>query len=112
MLAIAAENNLSETAFIRKLQDNRYEIRWFSPLVEIDFCGHATLAAAHVLFHEHAVQGVIEFVTREVGSLQASLAADGHIEMVFPLQAPTPVELCPPEIVAGLSKAPVRVLLN
>lgn len=47
--AIAAENNLAETAFIIKA-DGGYDIRWFTPAVEVDLCGHATLAAAHVLF--------------------------------------------------------------
>jgi PhzF family phenazine biosynthesis protein len=47
---IAAENNLSETAFFRK-RDKLFEIRWFTPLAEVELCGHATLAAAHVLFN-------------------------------------------------------------
>ena len=51
MQKIALENNLSETAFITKEEEN-YNIRWFSPLMEIDLCGHATLAAAHIYFTE------------------------------------------------------------
>jgi PhzF family phenazine biosynthesis protein len=47
--AVAAEMNLSETAFLRK-QDDGYQLRWFTPQVEVDLCGHATLASAHVLF--------------------------------------------------------------
>ena len=50
MQKIACENNLSETAFIVK-KGKDYEIRWFTPSVEVDLCGHATLAAAHVLFN-------------------------------------------------------------
>ncbi|CAE6947531.1 putative isomerase YddE [Vibrio sp. B1FLJ16] len=50
MQNIATENNLSETAFIKQVGQNQYEIRWFSPLTEIDFCGHATLASSKVLF--------------------------------------------------------------
>ena len=49
--AIAAEMNLSETVFLKPLQENRYHIRWFTPDVEVDLCGHATLAGCHVLFH-------------------------------------------------------------
>ncbi|MDN5203012.1 PhzF family phenazine biosynthesis protein [Fulvivirgaceae bacterium BMA10] len=49
MQSIAAENNLAETAFIVKVRD-QYEIRWFTPAVEVDLCGHATLAAGHVIF--------------------------------------------------------------
>ena len=51
MQKIALENNLSETAFISKDEDN-FNIKWFSPLMEIDLCGHATLAAAHIYFSE------------------------------------------------------------
>ena len=50
MQNIAAENNLSETAFIN-FRDNKYFIRWFAPECEIDLCGHATLASAHVFFN-------------------------------------------------------------
>jgi PhzF family phenazine biosynthesis protein len=53
MQEIATENNLSETAFARKNSEGKYEIRWFSPITEIDFCGHATLATAFVLFKEN-----------------------------------------------------------
>ena len=49
MQAIASENNLSETAFVVPDGEN-YQIRWFTPTIEVDLCGHATLAAAHVLF--------------------------------------------------------------
>src|SRR5215471_17380946 len=48
--AIAAENNLSETAFFVKRPDGDFDLRWFTPAVEIDLCGHATLASAFVLF--------------------------------------------------------------
>ncbi|WP_262910923.1 PhzF family phenazine biosynthesis protein [Sphingobacterium sp. SRCM116780] len=61
LLRIAAENNLSETAFyIRK--ENTFEIRWFTPHVEVDLCGHATLATAFVLYHhENYQQPIINF---------------------------------------------------
>ena len=47
---IAAENNLAETAFFKK-RDDVFEIRWFTPVTEVELCGHATLATAHVLFN-------------------------------------------------------------
>ena len=51
--AVAAENNLAETAFFRPSRDiDGFDLRWFTPLAEVDLCGHATLAAAHVLFEE------------------------------------------------------------
>ena len=54
--AIAAENNLAETAFFVRNGGN-FELRWFTPVCEVDLCGHATLASAHVLFHELSEPG-------------------------------------------------------
>ena len=69
--AIALENNLSETAYMVQVSDG-YELRWFTPQVEVDLCGHATLAAAHVLFeHLHHVGDEIVFHTRS-GDLRVS----------------------------------------
>src|SRR5262245_19304556 len=51
MRAIALENNLSETAFFVRLAPGQYQLRWFTPLQEVDLCGHATLASAWVIFH-------------------------------------------------------------
>ncbi|MEF1213633.1 PhzF family phenazine biosynthesis isomerase, partial [Vibrio alginolyticus] len=68
MQNIATENNLSETAFLKSIGANQYEIRWFSPITEIDFCGHATLASSLVLFDEFGINGTIEFHTLEVGT--------------------------------------------
>lgn len=88
MQNIAAENNLSETAYIKNVGASQYEIRWFSPLTEVDFCGHATLASAHVLFNEIGVENQIEFITQKVGNLNVILNAQNEIEMVFPNQKP------------------------
>lgn len=66
---IAMENNLAETAFYVK-QDHQYEIRWFTPTVEVDLCGHATLAAAYVLFnHENHQENIIHFHSPRSGTL-------------------------------------------
>jgi PhzF family phenazine biosynthesis protein len=54
MQAVAAEMNLSETAFVRRLPDG-YELRWFTPTVEVDLCGHATLATAHALWSSELI---------------------------------------------------------
>lgn len=56
MQALAAEMNLSETAFVRPLNDG-FELRWFTPAIEVDLCGHATLASAHALWTEGVVNG-------------------------------------------------------
>lgn len=85
MLEIAAEFNLSETAFLKSLGQEKYHIRWFTPKVEVKLCGHATLAAAHVLFKEIKIPFVsIEFSSLS-GSLQVGRVSDGY-ELNFPLQ--------------------------
>lgn len=72
MQNIAAENNLAETAFLVKEQ-NKYHIRWFTPKVEVDLCGHATLAAAHILFSFDFEDGtVIQFFSERSGELTVS----------------------------------------
>ncbi|MGF1681359.1 PhzF family phenazine biosynthesis protein [Photobacterium minamisatsumaniensis] len=112
MQKIASENNLSETAFIKVVAVNKYEIRWFSPLTEIDFCGHATLAASYVLFNHLGCTGEIEYTTLKVGSLLVTQKADGRIEMSFPNQCPEPLNHIPEALFAGLSHKPIEVLRN
>ncbi|RTZ17232.1 PhzF family phenazine biosynthesis protein [Vibrio aquaticus] len=111
MQSIAAENNLSETAFVKQLAMDHYEIRWFSPLCEVDFCGHATLATAHVLFQHFDAGEVIQFDTRLVGPLTVEKDLSGRILMCFPLRKPTPCD-APAELLEGLSIQPVEVLKN
>ena len=76
MQSIAAENNLAETAFVVP-QENSFEIRWFTPSVEVDLCGHATLASAYVLFHDFNFNGnVINFHSPHSGELKVSRKDD------------------------------------
>ena len=112
MQDIAAENNLSETAFIKYLSSNSYAIRWFSPLIEIDFCGHATLAASYVLFFELGITETIEYVTENVGTLAVALLVDDKISMSFPNQIPTLLTEAPADLINGLSKRPISILRN
>lgn len=112
MQNIAAENNLSETAYLKQVGVNQYEIRWFSPLTEIDFCGHATLASAYVLFTQFGVKNQIEFLTRKVGSLHVILNSKKEIEMTFPNQKPEAISSVPGDLLNGLSKQPTKVLKN
>ena len=112
MQNIAIENNLSETAFIKEIAPNRYEIRWFSPLTEIDFCGHATLASSFILFNQFDVQGEIDFVTLEVGTLSVQQLDNGRIQMSFPNQLPEIVKDIPPAVLDGLSIKPLVVMKN
>jgi PhzF family phenazine biosynthesis protein len=99
MQAVAAEMNLSETAFLVE-RDDGYRLRWFTPKIEVDLCGHATLASAHVLWTEGKVSlgQEIYFHTRS-GVLIARRRGD-LIELDFPSESPTQVE--PP---SGLMEA-------
>lgn len=103
MQDIASENNLSETAFFVP-NDDGYGLRWFTPSTEVDLCGHATLAAAHVLFEELGFEGEeIRFNTKS-GSLSVS-RVDGRLHMDFPAQVPQPCEL-PPQLVEAFGITP------
>jgi PhzF family phenazine biosynthesis protein len=84
MQAVALEMNLSETAFLVKEENEIYHLRWFTPTVEVDLCGHATLASAHVLWQEGHLsrESTARFRTRS-GLLTANLA-DGWITLDFP----------------------------
>ena len=89
---IAAENFLPETAFLLKKGES-YQIRWFTPTVEIDLCGHATLAAAHALFTHTAYRSdKIEFSS--TSGLLSVRREDGIIYLDFPSRPP---EACRPE---------------
>ena len=82
--AIAAENNVAETAFIVPAGEGRWELRWFTPAVEVPLCGHATLASAHVIFSHLGFEGAqVTFQTRRSGELYVSRTAEGY-EMDFP----------------------------
>ncbi len=96
---IAEENNLSETAyFVRK--GDAYELRWFTPAVEVDLCGHATLASAWVLFEQlGAKEDVLRFATRS-GELQVRRAGD-RLAMDFPAKQPAAQEI-PPGLLQAL----------
>jgi PhzF family phenazine biosynthesis protein len=85
MLAIAAENNVAETAYIVRTGEESWNLRWFTPAVEVPLCGHATLAAAHVLFtHEGYAGETIAFDTVKSGRLTVRKLEDGRLEMDFP----------------------------
>ncbi len=103
MQALAAENNLSETAFFVPEGDG-FALRWFTPQTEVDLCGHATLAAAYVLFEELDYQGEeVQFSTKS-GAL--SVMRDGDsLRMDFPAQPPLPFEL-PMSLVQAFSATP------
>jgi len=105
--AIAAENNLSETAFFVPAEKG-FQLRWFTPLAEVDLCGHATLASAHVLFEILGYPGpAIEFETR--GGTLIVERKGGLLAMDFPALPPQPC--APPEaLIEGLGRPPAEVL--
>ena len=101
--SIAEENNLSETAFFVH-RENDYELRWFTPSIEVQLCGHATLASAFVIWEYLGNQSeVIRFQTRS-GELQVRRDAD-LISMSFPVLAAVPCET-PRKLVEGLGSSP------
>ena len=105
--AIAAENNLSETAFLVR-HDNSFELRWFTPITEVSLCGHATLASAFVIFNMMKYQGdVILFQTRS-GILSVKRQGD-LFEMDFPAQPPSR-QNAPDQLQRALKARPVTVL--
>ncbi len=112
MQLIAAENNLSETAFIKPLTAGKYEIRWFSPITEIDFCGHATLAASFVIFANNNSLKALTFLTKSVGDLMVIEEDSGYIQMSFPNLKPKILVDIPDHLLQGLSIAPKEVLLS
>lgn len=108
MQAIAAELNLSETAFVVPMARG-LQLRWFTPKCEVDLCGHATLATAHVLWQEGLVPAdqAIPFHTRS-GQLVAARLPDGRIELDFPAR-PAVVGKAPKGLAKVLGAKPVRV---
>jgi len=85
MQQIAAENNLAETAFVVK-DRSQYHIRWFTPEIEVDLCGHATLASAFVLFNHYITDTeTIDFYSPRSGPLTVEKGVDGYYVMDFPV---------------------------
>lgn len=112
MQSIAIENNLSETAYVLQESDSHYQIRWFSPMMEVDFCGHATLAASYVIFSANPELEIIYLFAEAVGEMCIRKTSDGYIQMAFPNRKPWPVDDVPDELLTGLSILPSSVLLN
>ncbi len=99
MIKIAAENNLSETAFFVK-EDGKYNIRWFTPTVEVNLCGHATLASSHVIFNELKLEtSEIKFYSHRSGELGVTKEGE-RLVLDFPAYPMTEIES-----VAGLAEA-------
>ena len=103
---IAAEMNLSETAFVKVedmsdiLNESVFPLRWFTPLVEVNLCGHATLATASVMFHEVGIKSEEVFFDTLSGRLSAT-KTDGGIALNFPKNTPEQIQ-APEELLNAL----------
>lgn len=109
MQALARENNQAETAFLRRTGDTaRFDLRWFTPGMEVDLCGHATLASGHVLVAELGLEAAaVTFDTRS-GPLVVRRAGAGY-EMDFPADPPRRTAV-PAGLAAALGMEPVEVM--
>jgi PhzF family phenazine biosynthesis protein len=109
MQAIAAENNLSETAFFVP-RGNKYHLRWFTPAVEVDLCGHATLASAFVILNYLEPSG--ESVTFDTRSGELTVRRNGELfSMDFPARPPASCEK-PALLFEALGKEPRELLAS
>lgn len=100
MQSIAAENNLAETAFLVAKSKGAWDLRWFTPTLEVPLCGHATLASAHALYAHQKFDGPEVGFDTKSGRLTVKRLADGRLEMDFPAIPPRRID--PP---AGLIEA-------
>lgn len=111
MQNIASQNNLSETAFLVE-KSGRYHIRWFSPKTEIDFCGHATLASAFVLFEQQPLIKNLRFYALSIGNFEVTKDPSDMIQMAFPQRRIKPVDAIPLPLLSGLTPMPEEVYVD
>lgn len=105
MQNVALEMNQAETAFVDKRADGAWNLRWFTPQVEVSLCGHATLAAAHTLWqHVGETAATLEFHTLS-GVLKASRQGD-NLQLDFPTDQPQPLEQIPEALLQLLGRPP------
>jgi PhzF family phenazine biosynthesis protein len=110
MQAVGAEMNLAETAFLERRGDNHFHLRWFTPLVEVTLCGHATLASAHALWSTgRATAGAPIVFDTLSGALTARPGPDGTLTIDLPLRPIAPATL-PAGIAEALGVEPLSVL--
>ena len=106
MLAIARENGVAETAFFVNT-DGHYQLRWFTPEIEMDLCGHATLATAHCIYAHQGYKGAELLFESNSGPLVVK-QVDGRYQLDFPARIPVEAEL-PPIVARSLNIQPRRV---
>jgi PhzF family phenazine biosynthesis protein len=110
MLNVAREMNLSETAFVLK-QDDGFDLRWFTPLVEVKLCGHATLASAHILYELGIANPGEEVRFHTLSDLLTAKKHGRWIELDFPARRLDAAD-APPELLSALGVKPQYVAAN
>jgi predicted PhzF superfamily epimerase YddE/YHI9 len=106
MQRIAFENGLSETAFFVRTGPDHFHLRWFTPAIEVELCGHATLASAFTLFtHLRQTGDAVTFASRS-GPLVATRQGTDRFELDFPARPTTEQGEAPPALLRGLGRAP------
>lgn len=104
MQNIAIENNVSETSFCKKIDDNNYEIRWFSPVKEVQFCGYGTLATSFIIFRENTQLDTITFHVKGLGEFFIRKGKNDLINMDLPIQPPILLETIPKDLEDSLQQ--------
>lgn len=111
MQQIATENNLAETAFYVKTEgEANFHIRWFTPTVEVDLCGHATLATGYVVFYlAEKVESDQVFFDSRSGMLKVCRSDDGWLTLDFPIDSVQKANVQPPALLTSLNEKPLAV---
>ena len=109
--SVAAEMNLAETAFVVERPDGSFDLRWFTPEVEVELCGHATLATAHALWKTGRANIDAPLAFHTLSGLLTARRSGDEIELNFPIEAPTPSPI-PDHLLEGLGVAAVSVHRN
>jgi len=111
MQRVAREINLSETAFLVRRDDGAFDLRWFTPTVEIDLCGHGTLASAHVLWEDGRLEPTAPAIFHTLSGPLTAIRRDDWIEMDFPAEPDEPAS-APEWLAAALSAEPTYIGRN
>lgn len=112
MQKVATEMNLSETAFLVQRGETAFDLRWFTPAAEVDLCGHATLASAHLIWEQHYVAPDQPISFHTLSGVLTTEHHLGQIEMNFPAEPEVPLLHPPSELVEALGAVPTYVGKN
>lgn len=108
----ALENNLSETSFAKRIDDLNYEIRWFSPVKEVQFCGYGTLATSFIIFRNFPHVSSLTFHVKDIGQFFVEKLSNEKISLNFPVQIPQKLEQPPELLIEALNSEILEVYEN